>query len=87
LLNDDDRNLFYQSQTNTRIRKQATNYQPSFLQTIINKNPNLAQQANKTCNYNLQCVSAYLTSGLSAIGIQTRSLIQASENTIAAIGI
>ena len=82
-----DSSLFYQSQTFKRFKRQATSsYQPSFLQTIINKNPILAQQANLTCNYNAQCVSAYLTSGLSAIGQQTRSSIQANQNLIAARG-
>ena len=84
-----DSSLFYQSQAFKRFKRQAasSSYQPSFLQSIINKNPSLAQQANLTCNYNAQCVSAYLTSGLAGIGQQTRSSIQANQNLIAAIGI
>jgi hypothetical protein len=85
-----DSSLFYQNQAFKRFKRQATSsssYRPTFLQSIINKNPSLAQQANLTCNYNAQCVSAYLTSGLADIGQQTRSSIQANQNLITAIGI
>lgn len=64
------------------VRQAATGFTPTFLEDLVAQNPTLAQQVNETCNYIESCVVATLTSGLDAIGAQSRASVQQYQSAL-----
>jgi hypothetical protein len=69
--------------SNTRAETASNNYQPVFLDNLLaSKN---TPEINATCNYIQSCIADVIMSGLTSVGLQTKSNIQTNVQSSAVL--